>query len=150
LEANGKCSIPSCQSEIIELAHITPIRAGGENTFGNLIYLCPTHHKIFDSGGFSEQEMRIIKARLAWNHKRYTHAENTWMWVLHKHAGTHFVHPSADRGSLRYLEADGYIRLVEAGSTDIEDSADTWCLTNMGTRLAKAWADSGAPPIDIK
>jgi hypothetical protein len=150
LEADGKCSIPSCQSTIIELAHITPIGAGGGNTFGNLIHLCPNHHRQFDSGGFSEQEIRLIKARLAWNRKRYTRAENMWLWVFSKHGGTHFIHPSSERDSLQSLEQDGHIKLVEAGSADEKNSRDTWCLTEMGTRLANVWAGSGAPPLDIE
>jgi hypothetical protein len=149
LEAGGKCTIPHCQSTTIEMAHITPMRMGGGNNFGNLLYLCPNHHKNFDMGDFSEQEMRLIKARLAWNLKRYTRAENIWLWVFSKRGGTHFIHPSSERDSLRSLEADGYIRLVEAGPRDSEESMDTWCLTEIGTRLANVWADSGAPPIDI-
>ncbi|MGW5773367.1 HNH endonuclease [Streptomyces longwoodensis] len=149
LEASGKCSMTHCQSTVIELAHIMPISAGGKNTFGNLIYLCPNHHRQFDSGDFAEQEMWLIKARLAWNCKRYTRAENIWLWVFSKRGGTHFIHPTGERDSLRSLEADGFIRLVESSSANEQTSMDTWYVTQMGTRLAEVWADSGAPPIDI-
>jgi hypothetical protein len=150
LEVSGKCPMPLCQSATIELAHITSVSAGGGNTFGNLIYLCPNHHQQFDSGKLSEREMRLIKARLAWNHKRYTRAENIWLWVFSKREGTHFIHPSSERDSLHFLEQDGYIKLVEAGPAAAINSMDTWRLTEMGTGLAMVWAGSGAPPLDIE
>ncbi|MFI6277327.1 HNH endonuclease signature motif containing protein [Streptomyces sp. NPDC050988] len=149
LEAGGTCPVPHCHSTIIELAYITPMARGGVNNFGNLIYLCPNHHRQFDTGDFSEQEIHLLKARLAWNLKRYTRAEHIWLWVFSKRGGTHFIHPRSERDSLRSLEADGYIRLIEAGAGDSKESMDTWCLTEIGTRLANVWADSGAPPIDI-
>ncbi len=33
-----------------EIHHITPISEGGTNEFGNLILLCPNHHKMADLG----------------------------------------------------------------------------------------------------
>ncbi|MFJ6555544.1 HNH endonuclease [Streptomyces luteogriseus] len=150
LEAGGKCSVPNCGSETIELAHITSISEGGANKFGNLIGLCPNHHAGFDRGRFSEQEMRLLKARFSWNQRRYSDAEIMWLGVFSKRGGTHFVHPSHDRASLHSLEADGYIELTDSGLDDSKDSMDTWRLTDMGTRLAAVWSDSGAPPINIR
>ncbi|MEW2297189.1 HNH endonuclease signature motif containing protein [Streptomyces sp. NPDC006743] len=150
LEAGGKCSVPNCGSETIELAHITPTINGGTNKFGNLICLCPNHHAWFDRGRFSEQEIRLLKARLSWNQGRYSDSEIMWLGVFSKRSGTHFVHPSTDRASLHSLEADGYIELTDSGLDDSKDSMDTWRLTAMGTRLAAVWSDSGAPPINIR
>ncbi len=149
LEVGGKCPVPHCQSTTIELAHIASIATGGNNSFGNLLFLCPNHHRQYETGGFSEQDMRLIKARLAWSLNRYTHDELIWLGVFSKRGGTHFIHPRRGRISLRTLESDGYIRLVEAGSEDSEESTDTWCLTEIGARLANVWTDSGAPAIDI-
>jgi hypothetical protein len=150
LEAGGKCSVPNCGSETIELSHITRISQGGANKFGNLICLCPNHHAWFDRGRFSEQEIRLLKARFAWNQRRYSDVEIMWLGVFSKRGGTHFVHPSSDRASLHSLEADGYIELTDSGLDDSKDSMDTWRLTDMGTRLAAVWSDSGAPPTNIR
>jgi predicted restriction endonuclease len=32
------------------VAHIAPVRAGGRSVLGNLLVLCPNHHKEFDLG----------------------------------------------------------------------------------------------------
>lgn len=56
--ANYKCQFPSCDSKVltkeginyVEVAHIKPVHEGGQSIIGNLIVLCPNHHKEFDYG----------------------------------------------------------------------------------------------------
>jgi hypothetical protein len=53
-----KCQYPSCGQRIIkknggfyiEVAHIKPVSQNGQSILGNLIVLCPNHHKEFDFG----------------------------------------------------------------------------------------------------
>jgi 5-methylcytosine-specific restriction endonuclease McrA len=53
-----KCQFPGCTARIqtkngpdyVEVAHIIPVAEGGESEFGNLLVLCPNHHKEFDEG----------------------------------------------------------------------------------------------------
>lgn len=52
-----KCQFPACGIRIktkngyyAEVAHITPVRDSGKTAEGNLIVLCPNHHKEFDFG----------------------------------------------------------------------------------------------------
>lgn len=53
-----KCQFPNCSSNIptkkglnyVEVAHIKPVFKGGKSIIGNLIVLCPNHHKEFDLG----------------------------------------------------------------------------------------------------
>ncbi|MDQ1162767.1 putative restriction endonuclease [Chryseobacterium sp. SORGH_AS 447] len=54
-----KCQFPGCNSQIpdkkrgvnyVEVAHIKAVSEGGKSTIGNLIVLCPNHHKEFDLG----------------------------------------------------------------------------------------------------
>jgi predicted restriction endonuclease len=55
---NYKCQFPNCIAEIrtrsgtnyVEVAHIEPVHKGGQSILGNLIVLCPNHHKEFDKG----------------------------------------------------------------------------------------------------
>lgn len=55
---NYRCQFPDCTSEIptkkglnyVEVAHIKPVHKGGKSVLGNLIVLCPNHHKEFDYG----------------------------------------------------------------------------------------------------
>lgn len=53
-----KCQFPNCDSLVItadgtnyvEVAHIKPVNQGGQSILGNIIVLCPNHHKEFDYG----------------------------------------------------------------------------------------------------
>jgi len=53
-----RCQFPDCGVRIpkqaggfyIEVAHIQPVREGGQSILGNLLVLCPNHHKEFDYG----------------------------------------------------------------------------------------------------
>lgn len=62
--ANFKCQFPCCGQRIlkrnggyyIEVAHIKPVSKNGRSILGNLIVLCPNHHKEFDHG-----DLRILE-----------------------------------------------------------------------------------------
>lgn len=53
-----RCQFPSCGTTIkkkgggfyAEVAHIAPVRTKGQSVIGNLLVLCPNHHKEFDHG----------------------------------------------------------------------------------------------------
>jgi hypothetical protein len=58
-EAAGfRCQFPGCGHQIkkrdgtnyIEVAHISPVKNDGKSILGNLVVLCPNHHKEFDYG----------------------------------------------------------------------------------------------------
>ncbi len=59
-----KCQFPGCEAKIptkdgsnyVEVAHIDPVKAGGQSVIGNLVVLCPNHHKEFDLGDLHIQE----------------------------------------------------------------------------------------------
>ena len=74
-EAKGfKCEFPGCGIQIpkknggfyVEVAHIEPIAHGGKSTLGNLLVLCPNHHKEFDYGDLklSTQTRNKLAGRL--------------------------------------------------------------------------------------
>ena len=69
-----KCQFPNCGQRIIkknggfyiEVAHIKPVAKGGQSVLGNLIVLCPNHHKEFDYGDLkiSKQTISSIAGQL--------------------------------------------------------------------------------------
>ncbi len=71
---NYTCQYPGCMTKIekkdggfyIEVAHIKPVAKGGQSVIGNLLVLCPNHHKLFDYGNLviSEQTETILKGLL--------------------------------------------------------------------------------------
>lgn len=72
--ANFRCQFPNCNSEIltksgknyVEVAHIEPVKMGGQSILGNLIVLCPNHHKEFDYGilTINEQNVDVLSGTL--------------------------------------------------------------------------------------
>ena len=88
-ESMGRCMNPKCQEElfrkngdVIEKAHIDPYCETADNSFENLILLCPTCHTDFDKNhAFSPQEVlewkRIRGEELErYFSKKYTSFEN--------------------------------------------------------------------------
>lgn len=62
-ESMGRCMNPDCQeelfinnSDIMEKAHIGAYYETEDNSFENLIILCPTCHKKFDKAGFISED----------------------------------------------------------------------------------------------
>jgi len=71
---NYQCQFPNCNASIpmkdggnyVEVAHIKPVSKGGQSVIGNLLVLCPNHHKEFDYGelNIEEQTFHSIKGKL--------------------------------------------------------------------------------------
>ena len=71
---NFTCQFPGCGVRIpklkggwyIEVAHIQPVAKGGRSVLGNLLVLCPNHHKEFDYGKLEieEQTNEVVRGRL--------------------------------------------------------------------------------------
>jgi hypothetical protein len=69
-----RCQFPGCGVRIpkrdggfyVEVAHIEPVSEGGRSTIGNLLVLCPNHHKEFDYGNLeiAEQTAHAIRGKL--------------------------------------------------------------------------------------
>ena len=48
VEVGHRCAIPTCRATTTEIAHIVPWSKTQDNSFGNLIALCPNCHTRFD------------------------------------------------------------------------------------------------------
>ncbi len=72
--AGFQCQFPGCTANIqrkdgtpyVEVAHIEPVANGGKSVLGNLLVLCPNHHKEFDLGNreISHQNLLELIGRL--------------------------------------------------------------------------------------
>lgn len=68
------CQFPGCAIKIpkrnggwyIEVAHIEAVAKGGRSVLGNLLVLCPNHHKEFDYGELEifEQTIEVVRGKL--------------------------------------------------------------------------------------
>lgn len=69
-----RCQFPDCGVRIpkrdggfyVEVAHIKPVKEGGRSVLGNLLVLCPNHHKEFDYGVLEivDQTMERVRGKL--------------------------------------------------------------------------------------
>ena len=72
VEAGHRCAIPTCRATTTEIAHIEPWAKSQDNSFGNLIALCPTCHTRFDQKKeIDTKSIRIYKQNLALLNNRY-------------------------------------------------------------------------------
>lgn len=55
-----KCVICG-EQRTVDRCHIIPRENSGSNSENNMIYLCPTHHFLFDQGKLSREEFNKIK-----------------------------------------------------------------------------------------
>lgn len=49
------------ENRAVDRCHIIPARYGGVLSLGNMLLLCPTHHRLFDRGRLSLKEIKQIK-----------------------------------------------------------------------------------------
>lgn len=75
---NYQCQYPGCKAYIlmkngnsyVEVAHIRPFSQGGKSVIGNLLVLCPNHHKEFDFGNLAiiKQDESFVEGHLNGNY----------------------------------------------------------------------------------
>lgn len=85
---NYTCQYPNCNVKIpkksggyyIEVAHVKPVAKGGQSIIGNLLVLCPNHHKAFDYGDLNiiEQNENEIKGYLNGEKFEIRQKEKSW------------------------------------------------------------------------
>jgi hypothetical protein len=74
-----RCQFPGCGARIqkrdggfyIEVAHVQPVSRGGQSVIGNLLVLCPNHHKEFDCGNLEIVEQTADRIRGSLNGKHF-------------------------------------------------------------------------------
>jgi hypothetical protein len=75
-----RCQFPSCGVRIpkraggfyVEVAHVMAVNKGGRSVLGNLLLLCPNHHKEFDYGNLKVTEQTPLLIRGSLNGQDFT------------------------------------------------------------------------------
>jgi len=85
VEAGHRCAIPTCRSTTTEIAHIVPWAESHDNSFENLIALCPNCHTRFDQGKEIDQlSIKAYKHNLGILTNRYGEFERRLLKYLQK------------------------------------------------------------------
>ena len=72
VEAGHRCAIPTCRATTTEVAHIEPWAKTQDNSFSNLIALCPNCHTRYDQRKeIDAKSMRMYKRNLGLLNSRY-------------------------------------------------------------------------------
>ncbi|NWA28531.1 HNH endonuclease [Pseudomonas gingeri] len=92
VEAGHRCAIPTCRSTTTEIAHIVPWAETQDNSFENLIALCPNCHTRFDQKkDIDRLSVRKYKQNLAILNNRYGDCERRLFAILAKSGERVFV-----------------------------------------------------------
>jgi hypothetical protein len=76
VEAGHRCAISTCRATTTEIAHIVPWAKSKNNSFENLIALCPSCHTRFDQKKeIDEKSIRMYKQNLSILNNRYGEIE---------------------------------------------------------------------------
>lgn len=72
VEAGHRCAIPTCRSTTTEIAHIVPWAETQDNSFANLIALCPNCHTRYDQKKeIDRKAIQMYKQNLGVLNNRY-------------------------------------------------------------------------------
>ncbi len=83
VEAGHRCAIPTCRATTTEIAHIVPWTETQDNSFENLIALCPNCHTRFDQKKeIDRQSVRMYKQNLGILNSRYGEFERRLFEIL--------------------------------------------------------------------
>lgn len=92
VEAGHRCAIPTCRATTTEIAHIVPWAKSNDNSFENLIALCPNCHTRFDQKKeIDQQSIRMYKQNLGILNNRYGEFEKRLFEILAKSGERVFV-----------------------------------------------------------
>jgi HNH endonuclease len=82
VEAGHRCAIPTCRHIDIDIHHIIFVEDGGENSYENLIALCPNCHRMTHQGKIDRKALQIYKSNLRYLHDKYSNAEMDVLFEL--------------------------------------------------------------------
>ncbi|HEY9812173.1 MAG TPA: HNH endonuclease signature motif containing protein, partial [Candidatus Sericytochromatia bacterium] len=92
VEAGHRCAISTCKAATTEIAHIVPWAKSKDNSFENLIALCPNCHTRFDKKKeIDEKSIRMYKQNLSIVNNRYGEFERQLFEILAKSQDRVFI-----------------------------------------------------------
>lgn len=113
VEAGHRCAIPTCRATTTEIAHIEPWAKSHDNSFGNLIALCPNCHTRFDQKKeIDTKAVRIYKQNLALLNNRYGEVERRIFELVARTKGRIFVLGAGGDILLANAAKDGLIKVT--------------------------------------
>jgi hypothetical protein len=113
VEAGHRCAIPTFRATTTEIAHIEPWAKSHDNSFANLIALCPNCHTRFDQKKeIDTKSVRIYKQNLALLNNRYGEVERRVFELIARTKGRVFVLGAGGDILLANAAKDGLVNVT--------------------------------------
>jgi HNH endonuclease len=146
VEAGHRCAIPTCKQVPVDLAHIVPWVDVRTHEFSNLIALCPTCHRRYDSGEINRQSMLMYKRNLSLVVSRYGESERRLLDMFAQHPQANvFRADKAMDFEFMYLIQDGLlVKLPREGGVLINGvpaGPESYQLTEPGVEFVNRMRD---------
>lgn len=125
VEAGHRCAIPTCRATTTEIAHIVPWSESHDNSFENLIAICPNCHARFDQKKEIDRlAIKMYKHNLGILNNRYGEFERRLFEVLAKTGERVFVLGAAGDLLVANAVKDGFFedKHVNGMNFDIKNS----------------------------
>jgi hypothetical protein len=122
VEAGHRCAIPTCRQHPVEVAHIEPRKADGSNdTFDNLIALCPNCHTRYDKDEIDRPSMRQYKTNLSVLNSRYGDLEKRLLQQFADEPQFKAITiPGGMKLLIKHLLDDGLVRMASAAEVGVQ------------------------------
>jgi HNH endonuclease len=144
VEAGHRCAIPTCRATTTEIAHIVPWAESKDNSFENLIALCPNCHTRFDQKKeIDRQSMRMYKHNLGILSNRYGEFEMRLFEILAKTGERVFVLGAAGDLLVANAVKDGFFEDKHVEGPGFEVKSDTGISKNFPMTFTYWVTDAG-------
>jgi hypothetical protein len=121
VEAGHRCAIPTCRHRTTEVAHIVPESQGHDDTFENLIALCPDCQK----KEIDRQSIRMYKRNLEVLNSRYSDFERRVFDQIAETDRRSFIVEAGLEIPLLHAVNDGLLKRVELAPVAIQRGEPT-------------------------
>lgn len=157
VEAGHRCAIPTCRSTTTEVAHIIPWATTKDDSFENLIALCPNCHTRFDQKKeIDSKSIKMYKHNLGILNNRYGELERRLFEILAQTkervfvlgaAGDILVANAIKDGFFedKHVEGHGFLVTGDNGFQKNFPMTFTYWVTDAGVEFIKRFAEG----IDI-
>lgn len=144
VEAGHRCAIPTCRATTTEIAHIVPWAESQDNSFENLIALCPNCHTRFDQKKeIDRQSIRMYKHNLGILNNRYGEFERRLFEILAKTGERVFVLGAAGDLLVANAVKDGFFEDKHVEGMGFQVKSDTGFSTNFPMTFTYWVTDAG-------
>jgi hypothetical protein len=121
LEAGHRCAIPTCRHPTTETAHIIPESQSDDDSFANLIALCPKCQK----KEIDRESIRMYKRNLAILNSRYSDFERRVFDQIAETGRRSFIVEAGLEIPLLHAVNDGFLKRVELAPVAIQQGEPT-------------------------